>query len=228
MNENSCRTNIFALQSCYLIISEWKHQKKRINFVKDWKDYTFEDVWITDECVFQLHRNRMQVWSSKKYPRPTKAVPKFDQKIMVWGALSYRGFYLKILGGKATIDSQKYCQILAEFVPYADALYEEGWILQQDGATPHTSAKTKNWLSENNIQFLQWPPSSADLSLFENVWQILKNEVEKKTPKNVPELREKIQESQHILTSEMKSNLMNSVSVRLNEVISSKRKQIRL
>ena len=29
------------------------------------------------------------------------------------------------------------------FVPYADALYEEGWILQQDGATPHTSAKTK-------------------------------------------------------------------------------------
>ena len=27
MNENSCRTNIFALQSCYLIISEWKHWK---------------------------------------------------------------------------------------------------------------------------------------------------------------------------------------------------------
>ena len=62
---------------------------------------------------------------------------------MVWGALSYRGFYLKILDGKATIDSQKYCQIVAEFVPYADALYEEGWILQQDGATPHTSAKIK-------------------------------------------------------------------------------------
>ena len=109
---------------------------------------------------------------------------------MVWGALSYRGFYLKILDGKATIDSQKYCQIVAEFVPYADALYEEAWILQQDGATPHASAKTKNWLSENNIQFLQWPPSSADLSPIENVWQILKNEVEKKTPKNVPELRE--------------------------------------
>ena len=53
-------------------------------------------------------------------------------------------------------------------------------------------------------------------------------EVDKKTPKNVPELREKIQESQHILTSEMRSNLMNSVSVRLNEVISSKGKQIRL
>ena len=61
---------------------------------------------------------------------------------MVWGTLSYRGFYLKISDGKATIDSQKYCQILAESVPYADALFEEGWILQQDVATPHTSAKT--------------------------------------------------------------------------------------
>ena len=147
---------------------------------------------------------------------------------MVWLALSYRGFYLKILDGKATIYSQKYCQILAEFVPYADALYEEGQILQQDGATPHTSAKTKNWLSENNIQFLQWPPSSADLSPIENVWQILKNEVEKKNPKNISDLREKIRESQHILTCEMKSNLMKSISVRLNEVISSRGKQIRI
>ncbi len=88
---------------------------------------------------------------------------------MIWGPRSYRGFYLKISNGKTTIDSQKYNQILAEFAPCADALYEEGWILQQDGATPHTSAKTKKWFYENNIQFLQWPPSSADLSPVEIV-----------------------------------------------------------
>ena len=95
------------------------------------------------------------------------------------------------------------------------------------GHPTHVS-KNKKLVFENNIQFLQWPPSSADLSPIENVWQILKNEVEKKNPKNVAELREKIQESQHILTYAMRSNLMNSVSVRLNEVISSKGKQIRL
>ena len=49
-----------------------EHEKKRINFVKDWKDYTFEDFWITDECVFQLHRNKMQVWLSKKMPSTDK------------------------------------------------------------------------------------------------------------------------------------------------------------
>ncbi len=65
--------------------------KKRLNFVKD----TFQGVWITDECVFQLHRNKVQVRSSKKCPRPTKVLPKNHRKIMVWGALSYHGFYLK-------------------------------------------------------------------------------------------------------------------------------------
>ena len=119
---------------------------------------------------------------------------------MGWGALSYRGCYSKILDGKGTIHSQKYCQFLAEYFPYADALYEEAWILQQDGATPRTSAKTKKWLSENKIQFLQWPPSSADLAPIENVWQILKDEVEKKNPKNNPGLREKFQKSQHIFS----------------------------
>ncbi len=57
---------------------------------------------------------------------------------------------------------------------------------------------------------------------------ILKNELEKKNSKNISDLREKTQESQHILTREMKSNLMKSISVRLNEVISSRGKQIRI
>ncbi len=98
---------------------------------------------------------------SKKGPRPAKAVPKFGQKIMASRALFYRGFYLKILDGKAATDSRKNSRILAHFVLFAD---EEGWILQKDGTTPHTSAKIKNWLSENNIQFLQRPQSSADPS----------------------------------------------------------------
>ena len=83
-------------------------------------------------------------------------------------------------------------------------------------------------LRENSFKKLSQLPSKIPIFPQKKIAQILKNEVEKKTPKNVPELREKIQESKHILTSEMRSNLMNSVSFRLNEVISSKGKQIRL
>ena len=71
-----------------------EHEEKRSNLVKNWKDYTFEDAWITDECVFQLHRKIVQVWSSKKYPTPTKAVLKFDQKILGLGNTFLSWFYL--------------------------------------------------------------------------------------------------------------------------------------
>ena len=83
--------------------------------MKGWKDYTFEDVWITDECMFQLNKHKAQVWSSKKCPRPTKAVPKFEQQIIIWESLSYWAFYSKIFvnsiiyfeNEKDTNDSQK-------------------------------------------------------------------------------------------------------------------------
>ena len=53
---------------------------------------------------------------------------------MVWGALSFRGFYLTIINGPGTIDAQKYCTKVEEFLTYAGCLNPDGWILKQDGA----------------------------------------------------------------------------------------------
>ena len=91
---------------------------------------------------------------------------------MVWGALSLRGFYLKIIEG-GTVNAEKYCQIVDEFIPYANRLYPEGWILDQDAATPHTARKTMEFFEEKNLQFLQWPPNSPDVNPIENVEGII-------------------------------------------------------
>jgi hypothetical protein len=190
-----------------------RHKQLRLQFCKAHKRRRFTNVFITDECMFQLHRNCVRHWC-RRNQRPTKPTPKFSPSVMVWGALSVRGFYLKVLP-RGTVTSDKYCQTLGEFLPFADNLFPRGWVLQQDGATPHTAASTAQWLSANSVRVLQWPPNSPDLSPIENVWQIIKDHVEKKSPTNIEDLRREIEDSASIVSKSLQVRLMNSLPRRL-------------
>ena len=57
-------------------------KQKRKTFSRDWAEYSFADVFLTDESVFQLHRNTIKVWCLKD-EKPKKPRPKFCQKVMV-------------------------------------------------------------------------------------------------------------------------------------------------
>ena len=86
--------------------------------------------------------NTVKVWTRKK--KKKKKIPKF------WwceGALSTLGFYFTFVQGN--INSEKYCSIIEDFVPYANAVFPQGWVLQQDGARAHTSQYTRNWFPQN-------------------------------------------------------------------------------
>ncbi|XP_063855001.1 uncharacterized protein LOC135097165 [Scylla paramamosain] len=48
-------------------------------------------------------------------------------------------------------------------------------IFQQDLAPCHTSKIVKNFMTEKNIQVLDWPGNSPDVSPIENLWAICKS-----------------------------------------------------
>ena len=73
---------------------------------------------------------------------------------MVWGAISSKGFYMKIIE-RGTIDSATYLEIVGDIIPYATALFPYSWILEQHGATPRTSQQTKDFFTENWVPYLQ-------------------------------------------------------------------------
>ena len=81
-----------------------------------------------------------------------------------------------------TVNSDVYIEVLRNnLLPYIDALTNDGVsniIFQQDNAPPHNSKKTRTFLkatmNDHGFLSMNWPPTSPDMNLIENLWAHLK------------------------------------------------------
>ena len=60
--------------------------------------------------------------------------------------------------------------------------------MQQDNDPKHISRVIKQFIVKNSINTIDWPSNSPDLNPIENMWTIIKNNVEKRMPQNINEL----------------------------------------
>jgi transposase len=158
-----------------------EQKQKRVLFCDQHIADDFSTTFFTDESSFLFERHRCPRWSARKpYEIPTS---KFGKSIMIWGGISTMGpTSVAVIQG--TVDQYKYQDILQEhLLGVVDACYGDNWRFQQDNATPHKARSTQKWLQAHVPSILQWPPNSADLSPIENVWPLLKRNLEKETPK---------------------------------------------
>ena len=188
------------------------HKQQRLNWCHENMQTDWSTVIFTDESYFQAFRNAILMWSRTK---PTVSVPKYPPKVMVWGGLSLRGLTpIKIARGY--VNSETYQNILQECLfESARELYPEGFILQQDNATPHTSKSTKDFLELHGIKVLKWPPNSPDLNPIENLWAIMKREVEKLDPTKINDVIHAVEKVWENVTIEVRESLINSMEKRV-------------
>lgn len=156
------------------------HIKKRLQFCRETIDIDWDDVIFSDETTFKCTRYKRKYWANsgaKKFISRVKHPP----KIHVWGCFSSHGFGALYLF-KDNLNAKKmikiYKTVLMKSVRHFGFTNNNEWWLQEDNDSKHMANISKNWKSTNHVQRIPWPPNSLDPSPIENLWGIMKMDVQ--------------------------------------------------
>jgi len=140
--------------------------------------------------------------------------------VMFWGCFSKLGLGALIaLEGNQNADS--YIETLDEglidqLVAAEDELGSK-MTFMQDNAPCHKAKKVTQFLADNNVSVMDWPPQSPDLNPIENLWAIIKaSGSKKKFPTSKDELIDQVMSVWDELNPELLDTLAESITSRLS------------
>ena len=146
---------------------------------------------------------------------------KFPGWFMFWGTFSGTGEADLVLVSKQSgeaMNQYSYYELLNEYLP--DVMDKcSADVFQQDGATSHTANSVTQWLKDCQVNYIDdWPGQSPDLNPIENLWQIVKSDLQGKDVSTYEKLEKEVRASWDRIPVETLHNLALSVPRRLQEV----------
>ena len=207
-----------------------EHIRKRLSFAEGylhWSESDWDRVLFSDETHIELGPHG-QVWVQRPLgaafdPDYMSTHVPHPQRVSLWACFSGMGI------GQAeifieTLDGGRLKEILAHnLIPTAHDQFPSGaWWLLQDNDPKHKSKIVQQWLHNNGVNCIDFPPYSPDLNPIENLFSILKRRVEKRRARNTTELEQHLKEEWEGLDHIFLSHLSHSMPSRCHAVVSSK------
>ena len=174
--------------------------------------------------LFDLLRNSKECTFAEKlvknfYPDFLPAHTKFYSENHNMGLHVVLGFQL-LVTFIGTMDSQHYVEETLEIylrpsivVPLGDCIF------QQDNAPPHTARITKQWLANNGIPVVNWPPYSPFLNPIEHVWGHLNRKLYTSMPSTQQEVMNTFLSLWNELRTQYAESSVFSIYSRMDNII---------
>jgi len=222
-------------------ISE-KQALARVNWCEKNKKKSIYDWWRTifsDETCVEIGKQSRQIrvwrYTGERYDVEclTPTFKSGRRSLMVWGCFvgEIKGpliFCDEIKEEKEKISANIYLKILESyFLPFKHTAHElvgGGVMFQQDNAPIHTARIVTKWFETNNIKIIDWPAASPDLNPIENIWKLLKNNVQKRDnfPRTISDLKIALKEEWAKCDTSILRDIIDSMPRRITAVLQSK------
>lgn len=204
--------------------------QRRLSFAQGYANWTEEDwsrVIFSDETHIEVY-GRSRVWVQRP---PGKAFdPQYiaqhmphSERVSLWGCFCSKGIgQAEIFTGE--FKAPKYVGILQHnLIQTALHFYpKEHWWLQQDNAPQHRSQLASIWFHNHGVDRIDFPPYSPDLNPIENIWGIVKSQVEQRLVHTIEEVEQVLKQVWEALDTSLLAKLIASMPARCQAVIANK------
>ena len=212
-----------------LIPLSFEHRRRRVAWCdahRSWNDHHWQKVLWTDESRFTLDFNdgRVRVHRLPGERFAPCCIKEHDRygggSVMLWGGIWHGGRTTAVII-KGTLTGERYLnEIVLPVV--APVVRVEDLVFQDDNARPHRSSAVIATVRRLNIQTLDWPARSPDLSPIEQVWDELGRRVRDRyslPPVSLKILSERLTEQWLLLETSFIQKLCESMPSRITECI---------
>ena len=141
---------------------------------------------------------------------------------MVWGSIAY-GFKSPLVIINGTMNAVKYRDEISapHVVPTAQ---QRALTFQHDNARPQVARICTDFLAQNNIQVMDWPPYSPDFSPIDHFWDELDRRVRRRVnvPVTLQELSDALVDEWNNVPMCKINKLIGSVEFRIQEGVNAR------